>query len=148
MGKNTKGMNIRGKFRRLWQIKPITHIKESAKIYNRKKQKIKDKKEIDEYIKRRKMGKIKIKTLNSNKLELIKPIDATVEKLIDGKYFVSVSKELHWDWGIGKTKKKAIKDLCSSLEEFYFDLKKNENHLGKIMQKVWNFMQTIIKEKK
>lgn len=52
-----RGSTIRGRFRRIWKIKPFTRIKKSKKVYDRKKQKIKDKKEINEYKKEKQNGK-------------------------------------------------------------------------------------------
>jgi len=57
MAKSTRGTargsTIRGRFRRIWKIKPFTRIKKSKKTYDRKKQKIKNKKEINEHLKER-----------------------------------------------------------------------------------------------
>jgi len=90
---------------------------------------------------------MKIKILNSGKLELIKPIKVAIEYIEkDKQYFIYTDvQKLNYAWGIGKTKKDAIKDFCRDIEDIYFDLKGKK--LGKFMQKVWDYMKIIIKEK-
>lgn len=95
------------------------------------------------------MEKIKITTLNSDRLELLKPIPVATQILPDGHHFIFVmenlEKELHYHWGEGKTKEDAIKDFCEDLEYLYFTLK--DAKLAKGMQRVWDYMQIVIREK-
>lgn len=88
-----------------------------------------------------------VKNLNSKKLTLKEAIFVTVEyKAEDDTHIVS-SADLNL-WGYGDTEQLAIKDFCSELETFYFDLKEEKNNLGADFQSKWDYLKTIVKETK
>lgn len=86
-----------------------------------------------------------LKNLNSKKLALKEAVFVTAEYKAEDDVHVVSSADLNL-WGYGDTEQLAVKDFCSELETFYFDLKEEKNNLGKDFQTKWDYLKTIVKE--
>lgn len=86
-----------------------------------------------------------VKNLPFNKIKLTEYIPLLIEKQSQG-YIVSNS-DLDM-FGEGETEFDAIKDFALSLEELYFDLKREKiKNLGEYPKLIFNFLKEIVKRK-
>lgn len=95
---------------------------------------------------REKQQIILIQFLDSNKLELKKPIYVSLSYGIDDELWIVDCPELNI-YGSGRDETEAIKDFKIVLEESYFSLKKDKDKLAPHLMDEWNGMQGFIKEK-
>lgn len=86
---------------------------------------------------------VPIQNLHSSKLLLLHPLYITLE--YGNNIFVASSEDLNL-YGDGDTELGAIRNLCREIEALFFDLKKNQNRLGKFMKENWGFLKTIARE--
>lgn len=97
-----------------------------------------------EKLEERKTQFVAIQNLDSKKLELKMPLVVTIEPTGQDT-FVIWSEDLN-TYGEGKNEEGAKDDFLKSVEELYFDLKQDKDKLGPAMEKIWKFLQKIIKE--
>lgn len=88
---------------------------------------------------------ISIQNLHSPKLLLSQPLYINIEN--ENNIYVASSENLNL-YGDGITELESIRNLCTEIEDLYFDLKKSKNRLGKLMKENWFFLKSIIKEAK
>ena len=82
-----------------------------------------------------------INSLHNSHLSVHAPISIFLE--YDGYQFVSYAPDLDI-YGCGDSEYEAIEDLRESIVELYFDLKEEE--LGSDLQKIWEYLNSIITE--
>lgn len=87
---------------------------------------------------------VAIQNLNSKKLELKIPLVVTIEPT-DQDTFIVWCEDLN-TYGEGEDEEEAKNDFLKNVEELYFDLKKDKEKLGSALEKIWQYMQKIIKE--
>ncbi len=92
----------------------------------------------------RRVQLVAIQNLDSKELELKMPLVVTIEST-EQDTFVVWSEDLN-TYGEGKSEEMAKEDFLKSAEELYFDLKEDKDKLGPAMEKIWEFLQKIVKE--
>lgn len=88
-----------------------------------------------------------IKYLRSKKLSLKEPLYLNIKYNKDDELFIVDSADLNI-WGYGVTEDLALQNFSEDLEDFYFDLKKNKKILSNDSANKWEFLKSILKEKK
>lgn len=78
-------------------------------------------------------------------LKLTKPIHPRLSYDKEGKQFIVDHTELDV-YGAGSDEWKAIEDFKSTLEDAYYNLKKDQKSLGPRLKEQWQYFQQIIKE--
>ncbi len=107
-------------------------------------QKMTELKERVEKLEQQQSHVVAIQNFNSDKLELKSPLVVTIESTSQGG-FVFWSEDLN-TWGEGESEEEAKKDFLLSLEELYFGLKQDKDKLGPALERVWIFLQRMLKE--
>ncbi len=87
-----------------------------------------------------------IEFLESRKLTLKKPITIKSVYCLETETYVVDHFELN-TYGEGRDMDEAIKDFKVALEETYFDLKEDKNKLSPPLQKEWELLNLVLKEK-
>lgn len=95
---------------------------------------------------REKQQIIPIQFLDSEKLELQQPIIVRSIYSLQSNIYVVDHVEFNI-YGEGRDEHEAIDDFKLSLEETYFDLKKDKDNLGPFLLKQWQLFNKAIKEK-
>lgn len=87
-----------------------------------------------------------IQFLDSEKLELQQPI--IVRSVYSSQSNTCVVDHFELNiYGEGRDESEAVEDFKLSLEETYFDLKKDKEKLGPYLLKEWQILNKVIKEK-
>lgn len=83
--------------------------------------------------------------LRSKKVELKKPLLVVLKETPEG--FIAKLSGVNV-WGHGDIEEQAVENLCTDLENFYFDLEKDQKNLGKEMQRQWKSLQKFLFKKR
>jgi len=95
---------------------------------------------------REKQQSIIIQFLDSDKLEIKKPLYVSLSYGIDDELWIVDCPELNI-YGSGRNETDAIKDFKIVLEESYFSLKKDKDKLAPHLMDEWKNLQEFIKER-
>lgn len=80
----------------------------------------------------------------SKKLQLKKPLAVLLKETPEG--FIAEVNDITI-WGDGDIEEQAIRNLCTDLENFYFDLEREKGNLGIEMQRQREFLQEFLQKK-
>lgn len=89
---------------------------------------------------------IPVQFLESDKLVLKQSIFVNLSYYANNEIYIVDCPELEI-YGEGRDEHGAISDFKDALEEFYFDLKKDEDKLGVELENKWKILKYIIEEK-
>ena len=120
-----------------WQLKTLKQIGKIIVYTTALIQELNGLKEIIGNIVSRKI--FLINSLHNSHLTLQASISVSLE--YDGYQFIAYAPDLDI-YGCGDSEYEAMEDLRESIVEFYFDLK--EEMLGSDLQKIWEYMNSII----
>lgn len=90
--------------------------------------------------------RISIQFLESEKLQLKQPLSVSCVYSPQSNIYIVDHFELNI-YGEGRDEKEAVSDFKLSLEETYFDLKKDKDKLGPSLQREWQLLSKIVEEK-